>query len=484
MTPTTAPQLVQPSSRGAAEALPRSSTRFASLVSLCLLLAGMAVALLSQGAYYAQAQWAVAAAVAGAAVVSVAVPPRRGMMTGPVLGCLLLAGWSLLRGVSGSTALGGTRPAVLVLGLAAAFCVVRRLTGDDRALLTHGLLGLGGVVALTGWVGVVWHVPPYALANDGVWRAASTLTYANATAAVLGCLALLLAGIMSGQSRRPALSGLLALLLVGTGATLSRAGLVALIVGSLSLLVLRRPGRLLRACAGPAFGAAVALVGLLPSMPFSSPAGRPVAIVALVAGVVIAAGLPAPSWATLQPAALLVAAVATLVTVAVGPGALAGAVDEVAGWRAHASSPARLEAARAGLHLVAERPWTGAGPGDGWTSWRGSDGSRATMRYVHDEYLQVAVDLGLPGLLMVLAILLATARALRADLRLPSSGSATTGRTAGACAALLAAAVHAGFDFVWHVPAVALLVAVVVGLGSCPQTRPATAGPEQKGVVT
>jgi hypothetical protein len=29
-----------------------------------------------------------------------------------------------------------------------------------------------------------------------------------------------------------------------------------------------------------------------------------------------------------------------------------------------------------------------------------------------------------------------------------------------------------------------LLVAVVVGLGSCPQTRPATAGPEQKGVVT
>jgi len=444
----------------------------------------MAVALLSQGAYYAAAQWAVGAAAVGAAWVTVAVPPRRGVMTAPVLGCLLLAGWSLLRGLGGSGPLGGIRPALLVLGLAVAFTVVRRLTDEDRQLLTHGLLTLGGAVALAGWVGVVWHVSPYALSNDGVWRATSTLTYANALAAVLGCLALVLAGIMSGQARRPALSSLLALLLVGTGATLSRAGLVALLAGSLLLLALRRPGPVLRACAVPALGAAAALAGLLPSMPLSSPAGRPVAVVALLAGLAIAAWLPAPTRASLGRAVLLVVAVATVVTVVVGPRALAGAVDDVAGWRAHVSSPARVEAARAGWHLVAERPWAGAGPGDGWTSWRGADGSRATMRYVHDEYLQVAVDLGLPGLLLVLVILLAAARALRTALRVPSAGAATSGRTAGACAALLAAMVHAGFDFVWHVPAVALLAAVVVGLGSCPQARPATAGPEQKGVVT
>ncbi len=483
MTPTTTTQVLS-GVRGSVILPPRGSSLYASLVSVCLLLAGMAVALLSQGAYYADAQWAVGAAAVGAALVTVAVPPRRGVMTAPVLGCLLLAGWSLLRGLGGSTPLGGVRPALLVLGLAAAFAVVRRLTDDDRALLTHGLLALGGAVALAGWVGVVWHVSPYALSNDGVWRATSTLTYANALAAVLGCLALVLAGIMSGQARQPVLSSLLALLLVGTGATLSRAGLVALVAGCLFLLALRRPGPVLRACAVPAFGAAAALVGLLPSMPLSSPAGRPVAVVALLAGLAIAAWLPAPTRASLGRAVLLVVAVVTVVTVVVGPRAIAAAVDDVAGWRAHVSSPARVEAARAGLHLVAERPWAGAGPGDGWTSWRGADGSRATMRYVHDEYLQVAVDLGLPGLLLVVMILLAAAHALRTALRVPSAGAATSGRTAGACAALLAAMVHAGFDFVWHVPAVALLVAVVVGLGSCPQTRPATAGPEQKGVVT
>lgn len=483
MTPTTTAQLVPTSSQGSTRAFPRWSTRSASLVSLCLLLAGAAVALLSQGAYYVHAQWAVGAAIAGAAVVSATAPSRRGVRTTPVLACLLLAGWSLLRGAGGSAPWNGIRPALLLLGLAAVFTVVRRLTDEDRALLTRGLPALGGVVALAGWAGVVWHVPPYALSNDGVWRAASTLTYANATAAVLGCLALALAGTMSGQARQPLESGLLALLLVGAGATLSRAGLVTLVAGSLLLLVLRRPRPLLSACAVPVLGAAVALVGLLPSMPLSSPAGRPVAVVALVCGIAIAAWLPARTPASPVRALLLAAAVATVLTAGVGPGALAGSVDEVAGWRAHVSSPARLEAARAGLDLVAERPWTGVGPGDGWTSWRGSDGSRATMRYVHDEYLQVAVDLGLPGLLLVLVMLLGTARALQTALLVPP-GLATTGRTAGACAALLAAVVHASFDFVWHVPAVPLLVAVVVGLGSCPQTRPATAGPEQKGVVT
>jgi len=157
----------------------------------------MAVALLSQGAYYADAQWAVGAAEVGAALVTVAVPPRRAVMTAPVLGCLLLAGWSLLRGLGGSGPLSGVRPALLVLGLAVAFTVVCRLTDEDRALLTHGILALGGVVALAGWVGVVWHVSPYALSNDGVWRATSTLTYANALAAVLGCLALVALGTVA-----------------------------------------------------------------------------------------------------------------------------------------------------------------------------------------------------------------------------------------------------------------------------------------------
>ena len=80
MTPTTTTQVLS-GVRGTVILPPRGSSLYASLVSVCLLLAGMAVALLSQGAYYADAQWAVGAAEVGAALVTVAVPPRRAVMT-------------------------------------------------------------------------------------------------------------------------------------------------------------------------------------------------------------------------------------------------------------------------------------------------------------------------------------------------------------------------------------------------------------------
>ena len=487
MTPTTTPvHLATPFRRtldasGEGRGADRSTVPERSSAVL-LLLAALSLALLAQGAYYAPVQWGVGLATAAAAVVTPAFRRRRDLLSQPVVCCLLLGGWSLVRGLAGSSSTSGVRTALLTLGLATAFTVARRLSADDRGLVTRAVLLLGGAVALSGWAGVVWHLAPYGLTNDGVWRAASTVTYANATAAVLGSLALVLAGVLSGRPHEPLPAALLSLLLVGTGATLSRAGFLALAAGTVALLALRGPGPVLRASLGPALGASVALLGLLPSMPLSSPAGRPVAVVALVVGLVVAAALP-PRRAGLTRAVLLVVAVGGLVTAVVGPRDLGGAVDDVAGWRAHVSSPARVEAARAGLALAAERPWTGAGPGDGWTAWRGTDGSRATMRYVHDEYLQLAVDLGLPGLLLGLAVLVTAARALRSARRM-AQDQTTQGLAAGAAAALVAAAVHAAFDFVWHVPAVPLLVAVVVGLGCSRGTRPATAGEGRKGVVT
>jgi hypothetical protein len=38
--------------------------------------------------------------------------------------------------------------------------------------------------------------------------------------------------------------------------------------------------------------------------------------------------------------------------------------------------------------------------------------------------------------------------------------------SAGALAAVTALALHAGFDFVWHIPAIPLLAAALVGLAS------------------
>jgi O-antigen ligase len=92
-------------------------------------------------------------------------------------------------------------------------------------------------------------------------------------------------------------------------------------------------------------------------------------------------------------------------------------------------------------------------------SWASGGGS-SVYRYTHNEYLQVLAELGAIGGLLLAALLLMIVRGLH---------RAWHGRgavAAGALAATAALAVHAGFDFVWHIPAIPLLVAALVGLAS------------------
>jgi hypothetical protein len=431
-------------------------------VAALVLLSGVSAALLAQGAYYEPGQWVLGLALVAAAVVML---HARGMprdaLAVPITASALLASWGVLRGIAEPSPLSGIRLALLGLAVATTLAVVRRLGPDGRAVLLRGLLAVGGLVALAGWAGVVWHLSPLALTNDGVWRAASTLTYANATAAVLGPLALLLLGNMTALRPDPARAVLLTLLLVGTAATLSRAGVLGLVAGGVVLTVLFGVTRLIRAALAPVVGAGVALLGLLPSMPTASAAGRPVAVAALVCGLAAAAWLSGRTTRGIARALLAVAGLVVAVGLLVGPHAVLGSIGEVADWRAQASSPARADAARAAVALAVDHPLVGVGPGDGWTSWRDPDGTRATMRYVHDEYLQVLVDVGLPGLLLTLVVLVGSAASLRAARRSRPSD----GLVVGAGAALAAAAVHAAFDFVWHVPAVPVLLAAIVGIG-------------------
>ena len=69
------------------------------------------------------------------------------------------------------------------------------------------------------------------------------------------------------------------------------------------------------------------------------------------------------------------------------------------------------------------------------------------------------MDLGLVGLTLLVVLLVAIARLLWIA-RTTAAGRA---RWAGAVAAATAFAVHSGFDFVWHLPAVLLTVMVLVG---------------------
>jgi hypothetical protein len=110
--------------------------------------------------------------------------------------------------------------------------VVRRADAARRQWCAEAMVGIGVLVGVSGWIGTAWRLPPLALASGGLWRATSTLTYANAAAALLASLSLLAIAIL--VARGPSLLWAFAvhLLLVGLGATLSRGGLLTFLVGS------------------------------------------------------------------------------------------------------------------------------------------------------------------------------------------------------------------------------------------------------------
>jgi len=133
---------------------------------------------------------------------------------------------------------------------------------------------------------------------------------------------------------------------------------------------------------------------------------------------------------------------------------------------------------RAALAQHAESPWTGAGARmfyEGGITHRVPESSAQAgdPLFAHNEYLQILADYGWAGLVLVVlmlgAHLLHGLRFLRwfAAEKFPATGllgSNTLALTLGSIAALVATLVHALFEFHGHVPAIAVLGAVVLGL--------------------
>ena len=303
-----------------------------------------------------------------------------------------LAAWALVRGAASPQRLSGGPLALLLAGVVAVVLVVARLEPRQRHELARGLTVLGVVVAATGWIGVVWHREPWGLSNDGVWRAASSLTYANAAAAVLVPLLLLSVGRLTARPRDGGLAVATAAMLVGAVATLSRAGAVSLGCGALVLVVLAGPRRVLSAAAAPLLGAAIAVAGMswltVPGIR-AGPAGRG-----------RGHGRGAVRCGCRDSAARA--------GQGLGPRRRARPGDRRAGrgqWsslsaalavRVEAGSSPRIQVAEAAVNLVVEHPLAGVGPAAGPVTWPGADGSVVAMRYLHDEYLEVLLALGAP----------------------------------------------------------------------------------------
>jgi hypothetical protein len=67
---------------------------------------------------------------------------------------LALAAWAVLDGALVGVGGAGVGPASLLVGIVALLLVCRRLRIEGRELLLAGVIGLGLLVALTGWLGV------------------------------------------------------------------------------------------------------------------------------------------------------------------------------------------------------------------------------------------------------------------------------------------------------------------------------------------
>jgi O-Antigen ligase len=493
-----------------------------------VLIVGIALvyATVAQGAFAAD-QAAVVIALVGVAA-ALALAGRRATPRFVVVAVALLvalAVWTAARAAGGPAA--AVWAGLPILAVAAAAVAVAGLAARARTVLTAVVIAAGLSVAVTGWAGVAWHIEPLALVSSGLWRASSTLTYANASASFLVTTLFVTASAAGRLGPRRARL-VTAALLVGLLATMSRAGLLALALGLLVAVAVsasrRSAGappvwRSLRLAAAPTTpssvgalatsssrrsagvwrglarlwpavpGAAVAAAGLLPGLTEESAPHPLVAVVALAAGLGLAAFVPhrpaAPGTArrtsavavavgptlgsAMRPAMgtsrlvrrrVLVAAAVVAVALAAAPlavGERAGAgavVGALVTTRLSADSPERADLRRVTAAQFAAAPLTGVGPGRLDLVYVDYLGRLVVAEYTHDEFLQTAAETGLVGVGLAVAVFACLGAA--AFRRRHTAGGPF------AAAILAAFAAHSTFDFLWHIPVLPLLVMAAV----------------------
>lgn len=456
---------------------------------LVLLVVALAAATVADGGYYAAGRMLTLALVLASFVVaSFGAARRSGPRDRPGRGWLLalpagaLGLWALVRAAF-AVPLGAADallPALAALGtlaiVVASPAVLRRTGPAGREWLVNAAIAVGALVALTAWAGVAWRLPRFAVLVDGrLWRGGSTLTYQNAAAAMLVMLALLAIAFRAGQPRSPYRAATAYLLLLGVGAAASRAGFIALAVGLVVLGLLAGVRGTVARLAAPLLGAAVAVGALTPSFPAHSAPRPGLAIAGLLAGAAVAIA-PGQLAGRLPRFATFAAFVAVPVGAALALYRLvpAGAVQAVLASRGNLDSSGRTGALHAAVQLIVARPLTGTGVGLARFTWATPDGNELIALYAHNEYVQLAVDLGAIGLVLLAAMAAAAGTVLWRGRRYPQP----PGIRAGAIGGLAAFAAHSGFDFLWHIPVLPFVAALLLGLAGPGTTEEPIPGKE------
>jgi O-Antigen ligase len=364
-------------------------------------------------------------------------------------------------------------PISLLAGLAVIVAGTAALPAPSRRQLADLVLALGAFLAATAWIGVAFHLEPLGHPDGGLWRAATTVTYANAAAAILGPLALW--GLARTTTSKEWSSRMVVVLLVcGLTATLSRAGIASFIVGLAVLILMLGFQALWRGGGLAVVGGLIAAAALAPGMPADHHAEPWWAVLGLTMGVSL--GMVSPTGRTgpgtlARPRRKLWIAALALVLLGAGM-ALMGLASHNRLWsgRVSVSSPDRSSLASVALQMWLQHPVTGVGPERAIFLWTAADGRPVFDRYAHDEYLQLAVEQGAVGLMGLAGLGLAVAATVREGgiprRRHDQSETMARALRAGAIAGLVCMAVHSGFDFLWHVPAVVMVAALAVGLAA------------------
>jgi O-Antigen ligase len=417
----------------------------------------VAVGCFMQGGFYAAGRAGVLALVLCAAVLTTwrgswDVTDRRLILTSVVL-----IVWAGLNGVVRGSWLDAVPASATVVAFSLMFLVARRLSGAERRMAVVGVVAVGAVVAVAGLWGVGMHRGPWAAPEGQVWRSLAGTTYWNATAAILVMLAVVALAWCARDpaASAPAVAG--AVLLAGAAATLSRGGALAALAGIICLGILGGIGAS-RAWVPPLVGAGLIMLGLVPSIPVTSAPNPGAALLGLGVGltvtVLLSRRMPTVSlrWIVLG--------------VAAGAVALGALILPVLASRVTVASP-RWSTWDAALRIVAEHPLIGVGPGRLVLVWRDAAGVTHGTTLVHNEWLQLLGELGAVGAGLVLVMAVVVMRPVVHGLHGPQPVFARAGFAAAAVFVIAST-----FDFLWHLIAIPVLLAMILGCAVPSTTQP------------
>ncbi|MCP5149372.1 MAG: O-antigen ligase family protein [Chromatiales bacterium] len=140
-------------------------------------------------------------------------------------------------------------------------------------------------------------------------------------------------------------------------------------------------------------------------------------------------------------------------------------VEEVAAAAQAPRASERILIWQAALDLLADAPWHGIGAGVFWLAFApyrsGLDASAGF--HAHNDYLELAIELGWPMLAMIALAFTMLARGVWRRSARPGVAPGTVAEIAGLAGALAGAGVHALVSFNFHVPSLALLSGLWLG---------------------